>query len=90
MHVNPPITYFLVGLNINSIKLTESDKVCPYKDAKFLAFTFSLLSIPCVTLVLYTYPQLIHLSKVQKHKGYRVFYSAILVLRFSSTIQQRN
>lgn len=83
------ITYLLVGLDINPIKLTESDKVCPHKDTKFLALTLSLLSIPCVTLVLYSYPQLIHLGKVQEHKGYGIFYSSILVLRFSSIIQQK-
>ena len=86
---NSKRTYFLVGVDINPIKLTESHKVCPHKDTKFLALTLSLLSIPRVTLVLYSYPQLVHLGKVQKHKGYRVFYSSILVFRFSSTIQQK-
>ena len=83
------LTYFLVGVNINSIQLAESNKVCSHKDAKFLALTLSLLSVPCVTLVLYSYPQLIHFSKVQEHKGYRVFYRSVLVLRFSSTIEQK-
>ena len=56
--------YFFVSVNINSIKLTQSDKVSSHKNAQFLPLSLSLLSITGVALVLYPNPKFIHLSKV--------------------------
>lgn len=59
----------LVDVEIDSVKLAETDEVGSDQDLELTTLLFPLLTILGVTLVLHPDPELVHLNEVGQHKG---------------------
>jgi hypothetical protein len=58
----------LVELQVDTIQLRESNKVCADQNTKVFALSLALLAIARVSLVLKSHPELVHFDKIGELK----------------------
>lgn len=75
-----------VLFHVNTLQLTQPNKISSNQDPEFSPLLLSLISISSVTLMLHSDPKFVHLREVQQDKVNGIHYCSILVV--VSTIQQ--
>ena len=69
-----------VFVNVNTLQLTESNKISSNQNTQFSSLLFTLVTIPCVTLMLHSNPKLVHLRKVQQNEVNGIQHCSTLVV----------